>query len=65
MRARSVAASWTSVAPAFSSMRSVLRVPGMGAMSSPWVSSQASASWAVVMPLVSARSLSCSVACRL
>jgi hypothetical protein len=42
MRARSAAESWTSAASTFSSMRLVLRVPGMGATSSPWARSQAS-----------------------
>lgn len=48
----------TAAAPAFSSIRAALRVPGMGTMCSPWASSQASASCETVMPFALASSSS-------
>jgi hypothetical protein len=51
-----------SAAAAFSPSRSGLRVPGMGTMSLPWASSQASASWVIVIPLPLASSASWPIA---
>jgi hypothetical protein len=59
---RSVSVRVRSAAPAFSSMRFGLRVPGIGTMCSPRVSSQARASWETVAPLAAARAASRSTA---
>jgi hypothetical protein len=54
MEASSAGVSVMSTAAAFSSRLAIRRVPGIGTTSSPWASTQASASWLGVTPLASA-----------